>query len=194
MIEHVLDVEIQAAWTIGEADYCQHAGLRRRLGARRMHYVVAVPMNHRGTVTAPGSPGAEGRSDELFAALDRRARRTRAVGTGTKGERLYTSVRIRINGPAKTGEHWILARRNLKDRADLANFICHTPDKVTMIELARVAGAGWAIEWESFQTSKGETGVESLPGPAIHRLVPAHHPVYFPSRPPERHPLKKGCV
>lgn len=102
---------------------------------------------------------AWGRADELFAALDGRAWRTRTAGTGTKGERLYTWARIRINRPAETGEHWLLGRRSLKDCTDLAYFICHTPENVTLIELARVAGARWAIE-ESFQTSKGETGLD----------------------------------
>ena len=159
MIERALDAGIQAEWTTGDAVYGQHTGLRRRLEARGMHYVMAVPMNQRAITPAPGSLGAEGRADKLFAALDGRAWRTRTAGTGTKGERLYAWARIRINGPAETGEHWLLARRSLKDPTDLAYFICHTPENVTLIELARVAGARWAIE-ETFQTSKGETGLD----------------------------------
>jgi len=159
MIERALDAGIQAEWTTGDAVYGQHAGLRRRLEARGMHYVMAVPMNQRAITPAPESFGIEGRADQLFAALDGRAWRTRTAGTGTKGERLYAWARIRINGPAETGEHWLLARRSLKDPTDLAYFICHTPENVTLIELARVAGARWAIE-ETFQTSKGETGLD----------------------------------
>ncbi|MBP2414732.1 SRSO17 transposase [Arthrobacter stackebrandtii] len=159
MIERALDAGIQAEWTTGDAVYGQHTGLRRRLEARGMHYVMAVPMNQHAIARARGSVGGDGRADELFAALDRRAWRTRTAGTGTKGERLYAWARIRINGPAETGEHWLLARRSLKDPTDLAYFICHTPENVTLIELARVAGARWAIE-ETFQTSKGETGLD----------------------------------
>ncbi|RAX49206.1 IS701 family transposase [Arthrobacter sp. AQ5-05] len=164
MIERALDAGIEAAWTTGDAVYGQHSGLRRRLEARGMHYVMAVPMNQRAIVPAPGTLGVEGRADQLFAALDGRAWRTRTAGTGTagtgtKGERLYAWSRIRINGPAETGEHWLLARRSLKDPADLAYFICHAPENTTLIELARVAGARWAIE-ETFQTSKGETGLD----------------------------------
>jgi hypothetical protein len=76
--------------------------------------------------------GAEGRADQLFAALDGRAWRTRTAGTGTKGERLYSWARIRINGPAETGEHWLLARRSVKDPTDLAYFIRYTPENVTL--------------------------------------------------------------
>ena len=124
-----------------------------------MHYDMAVPTNQRAITPGPGLLGTEWRADELFASLDRRAWRTRTAGTGTKGNRLYDWARARINGPAETGEHWLLARRSLKDPADLAYFICHTPKNVTLAELARVAGARWAIE-ETFQTSKGETGLD----------------------------------
>jgi SRSO17 transposase len=159
MIERALDAGIEAAWTTGDAVYGQHSGLRRRLEARGMHYVMAVPMNQRAIVPDPGTLGVEGRADRLFAALDGRAWRTRTAGTGTKGERLYAWARIRVNGPAEAGEHWLLARRSLKDPTDLAYFICHAPESTTLVTLARVAGARWAIE-ETFQTSKGETGLD----------------------------------
>ena len=159
MIERALDAGIEAEWVTGDAVYGQHAGLRRRLEDRGMHYVMAVPMNQRIITAGPGLLGTEWRADELIAALDGRAWRARTAGAGTKGNRLYDWARTRINGPAETGEHWLLARRSRKDPADLAYFICHSPDNVTLAELARVAGARWAIE-ETFQTSKGETGLD----------------------------------
>ena len=159
MIERALDAGIEAEWVTGDAVYGQHTGLRRRLEARSMHYVMAVPMNQRAVTPGPGLLGTGWRADELFASLDGRAWRARTAGAGTKGNRLYSWARARINGPAETGEHWLLARRSLKDPTDLAYFICHTPENVTLAELARVAGARWSIE-ETFQTSKGETGLD----------------------------------
>src|SRR5699024_10497084 len=137
----------------------KHAGLRHRLHARGMHYVLAVPKNQMVITPSPGTLGVEGRADELVAALDARAWRTRTAGAGTKGDRHYAWARIRINGPTQNGEHWLLARRSLADLTDLAYFICYTPKYVTLITLALVAGARWAIE-ETFQTSKGETGLD----------------------------------
>ena len=158
MIDRALDAGVEAEWVTGDAVYGQHTGLRRRLEARGMHYVMAVPMNQRVVTPGPGL-GTEWRADELTASLDGRAWRTRTAGAGTKGTRLYDWARARVNGPAETGEYWLLARRSLKDPTDLAYFICHTPKNVTLAELARVAGARWAIE-ETFQTSKGETGLD----------------------------------
>lgn len=67
------------------------------------------------------------------------------------------TARQRINGATTDGQHWLLARRSLKNPTDLAYFVCSTPVKITLITMALVAGARWAIE-ETFQTSKGETG------------------------------------
>lgn len=159
MIERALDAGVQAAWVTGDSVYGQHSGLRRRLESRGMHYVMAVPMNQQVITPAPGGFGTQGRVDELVAALDPRAWRERTAGTGSKGERIYAWAKLRINGPGEDGEHWLLARRSVKDPTDLAYFVCYTPKGVTLITLALVAGARWSIE-ETFQASKGQTGLD----------------------------------
>ena len=50
-------------------------------------------------------------------------------------------------------------RRNLTDPTDLAYYLCHGPQHTPLRELARVAGARWAIE-ETFQTAKGQVGLD----------------------------------
>src|SRR5699024_1576219 len=159
MIERVLDAGVQAQWVAGDTVYGANHGLRERLEARRMHYVLAVPKNH--TVVLPSSDtlGSEGRADDVVAALDARAWRERTAGAGTKGDRRYAWARQRLTGPTDDGEHWLLARRSLKDPTDVAYFVCYTPVNTTLITMALVAGARWAIE-ETFQTSKGETGLD----------------------------------
>lgn len=156
-IECVLDAGLQAAWTTGYAVYGQHSGLRCRLEARCIHYVLAVPMNQRVIVCAKGSVGGEGRADELFPAPWTGTPGAPVQGsTQSKGEQLYSWARIRINEPTQTGEHWLSASRSLKDPTDPAYLIWYAPERATLIELARVAGA---IE-ETIQTSKGETGLD----------------------------------
>lgn len=60
MIERALDAGIEAEWATGDAVYGQHAGLRRRLEARGMHYVMVVPMNQHAMAQARGSVGGLG--------------------------------------------------------------------------------------------------------------------------------------
>ncbi|NWN88512.1 MAG: IS701 family transposase, partial [Micrococcaceae bacterium] len=159
MIERVLDADVPAQWVTGDTVYGANHGLRERLQARRMHYVLAVPKNH--TVTMPSSStlGVEARADEVIATLDARAWRERTAGPGTKGDRRYAWARERLTGPTDDGEHWLLARRSLQDPTDLAYYLCYTPANTTLITMALVAGARWSIE-ETFQTSKGETGLD----------------------------------
>lgn len=159
MIERALDAGLPAKWATGDAVYGQHSGLRRALEDRGLHYVLAVPVNQR-VIAKTGPLGTEFRADELIAALSGRAWRTRSAGAGAKGDRRYAWARARING-LKDGqaEHWLLARRSLTDPQDMAYYICHTPPRVSLAELIRVAGARWAIE-ETFQTAKGEAGLD----------------------------------
>src|SRR5699024_298736 len=89
--------------------------LRDRFQARGMHYVLAVPKNHTVSIPSPGTLGVEGRADAVIAALDARAWCTRTGGAGTKSDRHYAWARQRIHCPADDGEHWLLARRSLKD-------------------------------------------------------------------------------
>ena len=159
MITRALDAGVPAQWVTGDAVYGQHYKLRKTLEDRDVSYVLAVPMNQR-VFAKDGALGTECRADALIASLSGRAWRTRSAGLGAKGDRRYAWARARINGGNDPKmEHWLLARRSLADPQDIAYYICHGPGRIALAELARVAGARWAIE-ETFQTSKGETGLD----------------------------------
>lgn len=159
MIDRALEAGIPAKWVTGDAVYGQHSGLRRTLHERGMHYVLAAPANQH-VIAKTGVLGTEHRADKLIASLSGRSWRTRSAGAGSKGDRRYSWARARINGPNDgASEHWLLARKSLADPDDLAYYICHTPPRVSLAEMVRVAGARWAIE-ETFQTAKGETGLD----------------------------------
>lgn len=69
-------------------------------------------------------------------------------------------ARARINGARDPdAEYWLLARRSLADPTEIAYHLTHGPKRVALADLARAAGARWVIE-ESFQTSKGQTGLD----------------------------------
>ena len=126
-----------------------------------MFYVLAVPMNQRVIAkTTARVPGGQWRADELIATLPATAWRTRSAGHGSKGDRRYAWARARINGARDPeAEYWLLARRRLTDPTEIAYYLTHGPKRVALADLARAAGARWAIE-ESFQTSKGQTGLD----------------------------------
>jgi SRSO17 transposase len=160
MIERALDAGVPAKWAAGDAVYGQYHRLRRTLEERGLFYVLAVPVSQRVVVKDGSFPGTEKRADQAVRDLVPTAWRTRSAGDGSKGVRDYAWARVRING-AEDGkaEHWLLARRSLAKPEETAYFICHTPKRIALAEMARIAGMRWSIE-ETFQTAKGEAGLD----------------------------------
>ncbi len=161
MLARAIDGGVPASWVTGDAVYGQHYRLRKALEDRGMSYVLAVPTSQRVIAKTTASIiGTEYRADALIQALPATAWRTRSAGQGSKGDRRYAWARARINGEHDPDtEYWLLARRNLTDPTELAYYLCHTPKRVGLAVLVRVAGARWAIE-ETFQTAKGQTGLD----------------------------------
>jgi SRSO17 transposase len=159
MLARALDAGVPARWVTGDAVYGQYYKLRQALEDRSVFYVLAVPVTQR-VIAKSGTLGAEWRANALIAALPATAWRTRSAGHGSKGDRRYAWARARINGARDPEvEYWLLARRSLADPTEIAYYLCHGPKRVALADLARAAGARWAIE-ETFQTSKGETGLD----------------------------------
>lgn len=158
MITRALEAGVPAGWVTGDEVYGQHAKLRAMLEERHMPYVLAVPVNQRVTATAAGRI-AELRADELAAMLPGQAWKKISAGAGAKGPRVYHWARAAIRPLEDTASYWLLVRRSLTDPTDLAYYLCHGPERTPLRELARVAGARWAIE-ETFQTAKGQVGLD----------------------------------
>lgn len=130
--------------------------------------------------------GEQWRADKLIASLRGTAWRTRTAGAGTKGDRRYSWARTRINGPADTGEHWLLARRSLKDPTDLAYYICRLAGRAGQYRRRPLGDRG------NLPNVQGRNGAGPLPGPPTHRLVPAHHPLHVRPSLPDLDPFQKG--
>jgi SRSO17 transposase len=62
---------------------------------------------------------------------------------------------------SKNGERlrWLAARRSTADPSAISYYIASASRETPLSELARVAGARWAVE-ESFETAKGEVGLD----------------------------------
>jgi len=155
MILRALDGGVSAGWVTGDEVYGGNPTLRVDLEKRQVGYVLAVACDHRVT-TATGSH----RADELVAQLPKRAWQRLSAGKGAKGHRFYDWAWISLTPgeDESAGHRWLLVRRNRRT-GELAFYRCYAPDKVPLVTLVRVAGRRWTVE-ESFQTSKGQTGLD----------------------------------
>jgi SRSO17 transposase len=125
------------------------------LEQRGVGYVLAVACNHQVATAAGAEP-----ADALLTRVPKRAWQRLSAGKGAKGHRFYDWIWISLTSAddAPVGYRWLLVRRNPRT-SELAFYRCFSPVVVPLAELVRVAGRRWTIE-ESFQTSKGQTGLD----------------------------------
>jgi SRSO17 transposase len=155
MILRALDGGVPARWVAADEVYGGNPTLRADLEKRQVGYVLAVACDHRVT-TATGTYRADG----LVRRLPKRAWQRLSAGRGAKGHRFYDWAWISLAGgqDEPAGHRWLLVRRNRRT-GELAYYRCYAPDRVPLATLVRIAGRRWTVE-ESFQTSKGQTGLD----------------------------------
>ena len=155
MILRSLDSGVPARWVTGDEVYGGNPTLRGDLEKRQVGYVLAVACDHHVTTATDTH-----RADELVTQLPKRVWQRLSAGKGAKGHRFYDWAWIRLVGGADepAGYRWLLIRRNRRT-GELAYYRCYAPARVPLATLVRVAGRRWTVE-ESFQTSKGQTGLD----------------------------------
>jgi SRSO17 transposase len=156
MLERTLDAGIPVAWVTGDEAYGGDARLRLWLEARQVPHVLAVKRTqHVIAMNLVPTP-----AQDLIAAVDRDAWQTLSAGDGAKGPRVYDWVAVQIRPLREPGKgHWLLARRSLDDREELAYYLCYGPAGTTLAELVGIAGTRWTVEC-CFQQAKGEAGLD----------------------------------
>ena len=95
----------------------------------------------------------------LAKALPKRAWHKVTIAAGSKGPRRYAWAWLPINhalGPK--WRRWLLVRRGLDDRQELAFYLAAGPARTTLTRLAKTAGARWAVEG-AFEAAKQEVGL-----------------------------------
>ncbi|HEV7862190.1 MAG TPA: IS701 family transposase [Acidimicrobiia bacterium] len=153
MLERAFAAGVPAAWVVGDEVYGAWE-LRRWLEDRRRPYVLAVRANQ---YVWAGSGQATVAA--LAKALPKRAWHELTIAAGSKGPRRYAWAWLAINsdlGPA--WRRWLLVRKGLDDREELAYYIAAGPARTTLGRLARTAGARWAVEG-AFESAKQEVGL-----------------------------------
>lgn len=152
MITRAIRAGSPARWVTADEVYGANTALRRELETQQLGYVLAVACDHR----VPTGAGTA-RADTVVAGLPKRAWQRVSAGSGAHGQRYYDWALLELDEPAD-GHRWLLIRRNRRTR-ELAYYRCHSPDPVPLSTLATVAGRRWTVE-ESFQTAKGQTGLD----------------------------------
>jgi SRSO17 transposase len=157
MLEHALDAGVPASWATADEFYGGDRVLRRDLQARHLGYVLAVAKSHRVNI---GGLHGTARGDHIAAALGKKAWNRYSAGDGAKGRREYDWAWVAVIPPADeaTGFHWLLIRRRIRD-GQLAFYRCHSPTRVGLPTLVRIAGTRWAVEC-CFQNAKGAVGLD----------------------------------
>jgi len=154
MIARALAAGVGCAWVTGDSVYGNDGKLRLWLEEQRLPYVLGVTAQY-GLFTDRGREWAK----DIFARLPARSWRRLSCGAGSKGERVYDWARVRARTVDGERLRWLVARRSLTDQSAISYYIASAGRETPLPELARVAGARWAVE-ESFETAKGEVGLD----------------------------------
>ncbi len=157
MVDRALAAGVVAGWLAADSAYGRDGKFRAFLEARRMSYVVEVPIKQ----TVPDTDGRR-RVDTLIGRAPGEAWRRVSCGPGVRGEREYDFAWATLPEFDDTPTGFVrtlLARRSIDDPTDIAYYLCFHPDTVTREQIVAVAGARWAIE-ECFQAAKGQCGLD----------------------------------
>ncbi len=154
MLERAFRAGAPAAWVTGDEVYGSDGDLRRWLEQERRPYVLAVRSNQSVWV---GS--RQVRVGELAASLPDRSWHEITIAAGSKGPRRYAWAWQPVNhdlGPK--WRRWLLVRKSLDGRGELAFYLAAGPARTTLTRLAQAAGARWSIEG-GFESAKQEVGL-----------------------------------
>ena len=151
MLERARAAGVPCAWVTADSVYGAAYEVRRWIEEQALGYVLAVS-------------GAQ--RFDLGRAADRAERipaddwHRLSAGEGAKGPRLYDWAYVAGGGDAAPGFHrGLLVRRSIADPAHLTFYLTHALEGAALADLARVAGARWAIE-SCFEQAKGEVGLD----------------------------------
>jgi SRSO17 transposase len=155
MVERAVAAGVPARWVTADAVYGSDYHFRSTAEGLGLGYVVGVRADF-----AVFSGFRQVRAKALLADIPADAWHRLSCGAGAKGPRLYDWAVTRTNCP-DPGRYarWLLVRRSTADPDDVAYFACGGPPGTTLAELARVAGARWAVE-DLFELAKGDCGLD----------------------------------
>jgi SRSO17 transposase len=182
MLEHAWQQGVRMRWVTGDEVYGDATKLRDVVIKHQRWYVLAVSRDtpvwtEPPALDPPGQPGtgcpgnrtrlAEGASkatmvQAVVLAWPERQWQRFAVLEGEKGPRIYDwgyqrviESRDGLPGP----EAWLLARRSVSDRTEIAYYLSNAPTDMPLARVAQVAATRYTVE-QCIEEAKGETGLD----------------------------------
>jgi SRSO17 transposase len=160
MLQRALDAGVKATWVVADSVYGDSRRVGMFLEDREQPYVLAVSGK-----AYVWSGFRQHRVGEVLEALGRGALLPEegfsriSVGDGSKGPRLYDSLRLPLNPPMQEGfQKWLVVRRSIEDPEELSAYTVFAAEGITLEALARAAGGRWRVEI-GFEGAKGEVGL-----------------------------------
>jgi SRSO17 transposase len=154
MIARARDAGVPFRWVTGDAVYGNDSQMRSWLEKQGICYVLAVTSQYRVWYMEARRWVAE-----IATLLSPNAWQKGSAGAGAKGERVYAWALLPLGKVGAARQRWLLFRRSLSDRQDLAYYVVSAPQATRLEAMIKVAGTRWAIE-ESFASAKGEVGLD----------------------------------
>ena len=155
MLKRAWRAGFRASWVTGDAVYGNDVHFRRTLESNGQPYVLAVRCDQRLWVDS-----RQIRVDRIAEGFAAKAWRKASAGAGSKGPRWYDWAVRPFGAVDERGWRlWLLVRRSRERRDERAYYLCRGPAATPWRDLARVAGARWAVE-ECFERAKGECGLD----------------------------------
>ena len=155
MLKRAFSSGCKPKWVLADALYGSAYKFRKFLLDNSQAYVVAISKSQYITINFD-----QMRVDAVIGNLPEEAWRKLSAGRGLKGERWYEWTSFALCWPAAPGMvQYVLARRNISEKKDLAYYFCHALAGVKLEELVNAAGQRWQIE-SCFEEAKQEVGLD----------------------------------
>ena len=155
MLGRAFDQGMNPQWVLADSLYGSSYDFRKFFLDRGQAYVLAV--NSQQCITHELH---RVKVKEFVKSLPDDAWQRASAGSGTKGERWYEWAFTKLCWPASEGmSQYFLVRRNIKNPEEVAYYLCHATENITLCELAAAAGQRWHIE-SCFEQAKQEVGLD----------------------------------
>ena len=174
MIARALDAGVQSGWVAADSAYGRDGKFRAFLEARRMPYVVEVPVKQ----TVADTDGRR-RVDTLINRAPEKTWHRVSAGAGVRGERVHAWAWATLPAVEEVPAGFVrtlLARRSIDDPTDIAYYLCFHPDSLGREEVVQVAGPGGRSRsasrrprtrpaWTTTRSASGTPGIATSPWP-----------------------------